>query len=225
MPTNQEPSPHKSSIRETSIQESSIRESSVQESSIQELVDNYQAHNSSNETISIDDTAQQILHLFPQKLESSGYVILSCVALIFALFFMIQALLFRKLLVSIKEGHTTLKDMSSSLYTQQQLTEYRLLLSDLNYSTNPVEKANARTQLYNHLNTICIEICETRDKKFALQLAQIFFSKIQSRYLKLTSIPTGVIHFKYVSQYLLANPDEDIANSVKNIRKNVKEIR
>ncbi len=219
MPTNQEPSPHNSSIQETSI-----RESSVQESSIQELVDNYQAHNSSNHTTSIDDTPQ-LLHLFPQKLESSGYVILSGVALIFALFFIIQSLLFRKLLVSIKEGHTTLKDMSSSLYIQQQLTEYRLLLSDLNYSTNPVEKANARTQLYNHLNTICIEICETRDKKFALQLAQIFFSKIQSRYLKLTSIPNGVVHFKYVSQYLLANPDEDIADSVKNIRKNVKEIR
>ncbi len=213
--------------------------------SIQDLVDNFQSNSNneidysvdnveelsledleqlanSEESSTLKESTQQIMSLFPQKLESSGYVILSSVALIFALFFLLQAMLFRKLLVSIQDGHKTLKDMSFSLYIQQQLTEYRLLLADLNYSITPVEKANARTQLYNHLNTICLEICETRDKKLAIQLAQIFFSKIQSRYLKLVSIPEGLVYFKYVSQHLIANPYSSPEESVQHIRKNYK---
>lgn len=185
---------------------------------------NSEASNPSTNTFmsSLTETSQNFKKLFPKTLDDSGYVILVIVALIFAFFFMLQARLFTKVLSSLKEGQQTLKSMSISLYTQQQLTEYRLLLGDLSHSSTPVEKANARTQLYNHLNTIAMEICENKDRDFARQLAKIFFSKIKSRYLKLVSIPDGLLYFKYLSQFLLSNPTLTLEDSLRALRKNVK---
>ncbi|MGL4676974.1 MAG: hypothetical protein ACRCWI_04840 [Brevinema sp.] len=160
--------------------------------------------------------------LFPQGLESSGYIILATLSLIFSLLFLIQALLYQKLLVSLKEGNKNLNNVAFSLYIQQQITEYRLLLADLTYSQGAVEKANARTHLYNYLNTTCLEICENPNKYLASQLAQVFFSKIQSRYLKLVSVPDGLIYFKYVSGILLAHPSNSITDNLQKIRKNFK---
>ncbi|MGL5955058.1 MAG: hypothetical protein ACRC0X_00410 [Brevinema sp.] len=162
----------------------------------------------------------QINSFFPQNLESSGYIILATLSLIFSLLFLIQALLYRKLLVSIQENNKNLSHISFSLYIQQQITEYRLLLADLNYSQGATEKTNARTQLYNYLNTMCLEICETPNKYLASQLAQVFFSKIKSRYLKLVSVPDGLIYFKYVSSILLTS--DSTTENLQKIRKNFK---
>ena len=152
----------------------------------------------------IQENTDNIISIFPKKLESSGYVILSVVTLILSLALFLFAKRLQKLV-------TAAKDITVSLYSQQQVIEYRLLLSELNNAHSTIEKTNVRTQLYNFLNIICLEICSTKDSYLALQLATAFFTKIQTRYVKLSPLPDGIIYFKHVGR-ILTNNTNDIIN-------------
>ena len=148
------------------------------------------------------DLATPASGVFPSSLENSGYVILSAVLMVFAVtFFMFFFRLWKTVAVT-QKNNVLLTDMVLSLYLQQQALEYKMLLDDLNYTEDPVQKTNARTHIYNYLNKIAREICETKDKRLAAQLATAFFSRIYSRYIKLSPLPEGILYFKYVGSIL-----------------------
>ena len=161
----------------------------------------------------IQEKKDEISSIFPKTLESSGYIILSGVALIFSLVLLICAIRFKKLITiaqeknnilqkSLQEKNEIFQDITISLYAQQQVIEYRLLLSDLNNVNSTIEKTNARTQLYNFLNIVCLDICTTKNSYLALQLATSFFTKIQTRYIKLSPLPEGLVYFKHIGKIL-----------------------
>ena len=173
----------------------------------------------------IQEKKDTIVSIFPKTLESSGYVILSAVALIFSLVLLICARRLNTLITIAREKNTLLRkdlqekneilqekneifqDITISLYAQQQVIEYRLLLSDLNNANSTIEKTNTRTQLYNFLNIICLEICTTKNPYLALQLATSFFTKIQTRYIKLSPLPEGIVYFKHIGKILTETKD------------------
>lgn len=177
----------------------------------------------------IQEKKDAIVSIFPKTLESSGYIILSGVALIFSLVLFIWARRLNKLIAiaseknillqkdlqekndilqkNLQEKNEIFQDITISLYAQQQVIEYRLLLSELNNANSTIEKTNARTQLYNFLNTICLDICTTKNSYLALQLATSFFTKIQTRYIKLSPLPDGIIYFKHIGKILIDTKD------------------
>ena len=161
----------------------------------------------------IQEKRNEFSSIFPKTLESSGYVILSGVALIFSLALLICASRLKKLITiaheknnilqkNLQEKNEIFQDITISLYAQQQVIEYRLLLSDLNNANSTIEKTNARTQLYNFLNIICLDIYTTKNSYLALQLATSFFTKIQTRYERLSPLPDGLIYFKHIGKIL-----------------------
>jgi len=173
----------------------------------------------------IQEKKDKLVAIFPKTLESNGYIILSGVVLIFSLALLICARRLNKLIAITREKNTLLQkdlqekneilqekneifqDITISLYAQQQVIEYRLLLSDLNTANSTIEKTNARTQLYNFLNIICLEICTTKNPYLALQLATSFFTKIQTRYIKLSPLPGGIVYFKHIGKILTETKD------------------
>ena len=166
----------------------------------------------------LQEKKDEIGSVFPKTLESSGYVILSSVALIFSLVLLICAIRFKKLITiaqekndilqkNLQEKNEIFQDITLSLYAQQQVIEYRLLLSDLNNVNSTIEKTNARTQLYNFLNIVCLDICTTKNSYLALQLATSFFTKIQTRYIKLSPLPEGLVYFKHIGKILTDTKD------------------
>ena len=166
----------------------------------------------------IQEKTEAISSIFPKTLESSGYVILSAVALIFSLALLICARRFNKLIAiahekndilqkNLQEKNEIFQDITVSLYAQQQVIEYRLLLSDLNNANSTIEKTNARTQLYNFLNIICLDIYTTKNSYLALQLATSFFTKIQTRYERLSPLPDGLVYFKHIGKILTDTKD------------------
>ena len=166
----------------------------------------------------IQEKTEAISSIFPKTLESSGYVILSGVALIFSLALLICARRFNKLIAiahekndilqkNLQEKNEIFQDITVSLYAQQQVIEYRLLLSDLNNANSTIEKTNARTQLYNFLNIICLDIYTTKNSYLALQLATSFFTKIQTRYERLSPLPDGLVYFKHIGKILTDTKD------------------
>ena len=166
----------------------------------------------------IQSKKDEIGSMFPKTLESSGYIILSGVALIFSLVLLMFAIRLKKLITitqekneilqkSLQEKNEIFQDITVSLYAQQQVIEYRLLLSDINNANSTIEKTNARTQLYNFLNIICLDICTTKNPYLALQLATSFFTKIQTRYIKLSPLPDGIVYFKHIGKILTDTKD------------------
>ena len=84
----------------------------------------------------IQEKKDEISSIFPKTLESSGYIILSGVALIFSLVLLICAIRFKKLITiaqeknnilqkSLQEKNEIFQDITISLYAQQQVIEYR----------------------------------------------------------------------------------------------------
>lgn len=177
------------------------------------------------------DKGKEVFSLFPEKLDSSGYVILVAIALFFILILWRYTAKLNKIVLSTQKNQQALKDIALSLYVQNRVTEYRLLLLDLNTVTTAVEKINARTQLYNHLNTVSREICEIEDNALDKALAGVYFSKIHARYLKLPMLPEGIMYFKYLGKLLseASSIDEEILlpkikKEYKQAIKEVKEI-
>ncbi len=166
--------------------------------------------------------SQLLDYLFPANLESSGYIILSVIAGISIIFLIVEIAMFNHILNTLSNDNVTMRAVNTSLYIHQRLTDYKFFLYDINHAVDPVDKANARTQLYNFLNNVSMEIITVKDKQFAIQLAGAFASKIRSRYLKLASMPEGLTYFKYLGGILIHNPTEDIESLVKRVQKNGK---
>jgi len=153
-----------------------------------------------NNNISISQT---MTSLFPKSLESSGYVILSGVALIFCLFIILFIFKIQNAISITQKNTNTLKEVMVSLFVNQQSLEYKILLDEFNKADNSTDKLNAKTQLWNFLNKISREICESKDEFFAINLGIAFFSKIQGRYLKMGTTPDGIIYFKAIGDLLI----------------------
>ncbi|MGL4367634.1 MAG: hypothetical protein ACRCTQ_05095 [Brevinemataceae bacterium] len=146
---------------------------------------------------------QQAFKLFPQSLESSGYVILTVVLLIFCFFFFFMMLTIYNGIHSTQKSIEILKEVSISLFISQKTLEYKLLLDELNKSSNADDHLNAKIQIWNFLNKISREICESKNEKLAYSLGSVFFSKILGRYLKMGTSPEGVVYFRVVGELLM----------------------
>lgn len=170
-------------------------------------------------------------NLFPKSLDSSGYVILSAIALFFSMIILLFIAKLSKAVTTSQKNIEILTDITIALHLQQQSIEYRFLLEEMNSAETSIQKSNARIQLYNYLNRICREICETKNRYLALQLAVAFFSRIHARYIKVNPLPEGVLYFKYIGKILQdfqgsnLSEEELLHKIVSGYKKNIRELQ
>ncbi|SFB81475.1 hypothetical protein SAMN02745150_00916 [Brevinema andersonii] len=106
------------------------------------------------------------------------------------------------------ESAEYIEDIYLSIYVSDQIKDYVSTLNEYNHAHSDQDRINARTQLWNLLNRISRQICETKNEDLANKLGDAFFAKIQGRYLKMSPIPDGVIYFRTVAELLIRYTDQ-----------------
>lgn len=97
-----------------------------------------------------------------------------------------------------------IKELYTATYVSEQIKEYIIAFNELNQVQGEAEKINARTQIFNFLNRISRQICETKDENLASKLADAFFSKIEGRYVKMSPVPESLAYFRFIAELLLS---------------------
>ncbi|MGL5254763.1 MAG: hypothetical protein ACRC9L_07210 [Brevinema sp.] len=176
----------------------------------------------------VDNVAQAIANPIPTASNGPAFTISPEMMIIIGigigivLFLYYVILLHRALIQSLKQGQY-IKDIYSSMYVSDQIKEYMIVFSELTEAKSEQDQINARTQIFNFLNRISRQICESRDDTLSLKLGEAFFSKIEGRFVKMAPIPDGVYYFRSVAEILISNNGR-LAGSrlVKLIRKEYK---
>ncbi|MGL4560871.1 MAG: hypothetical protein ACRCV0_01095, partial [Brevinema sp.] len=148
------------------------------------------------------------IEIFPQKLEHSGYIILCGTLIIFSISLLLVFFRMKKAIVETQKNSIALKNMATALFINQQNYEYKMLIDELHNATSVSDKENARIQLLNFMNSLCKEICETKDKEFAFTLGLAFLSKIQGRFLKMGDLQAGADYFRFFGEKSLKHNSE-----------------
>ncbi|MGL5721703.1 MAG: hypothetical protein ACRCY4_04810 [Brevinema sp.] len=138
------------------------------------------------------------IDLSPEMLIVVGIVLAGLLFLYYVI------LLHRALHQSLKQGQY-IKDIYASMYVSDQIKEYMIVFSDLTEAQSEQDQINARTQIFNFLNRISRQICESKDESLSIKLGEAFFSKIEGRFVKMAPIPDGVYYFRTVAEILIAN--------------------
>lgn len=159
----------------------------------------------------------------PQVQLTPEMFIVASVAIGAVLFLFYVITLHRALHQSLKNS-AHIKDLYAATYVSDQLREYMILFTELTSTHDEQDLINTRTQIFNFLNRISRQICESKDEALAFKLADTFFSKIEGRYVKMTPIPEGVIYFRTVAELLLASDGRLFGDSlVRHIRNEYKQ--